>query len=142
MSGFLSLTIMAMPSCQNSPECAKAQSQASFSAVGRNDDGFLHHAGSIKPFFTLWSKANIRSRTPIGFLSTNFSLPDDVDSLALGLFLMPKPIARSKTRKSVAKRFKITSTGKVLRTRAAEAAFAPVQVGETEAETGQIGARS
>jgi large subunit ribosomal protein L35 len=30
---------------------------------------------------------------------------------------MPKPIARSKTRKSVAKRFKITGTGKVLRTR-------------------------
>ena len=29
--------------------------------------------------------------------------------------LMPKPIARSKTRKSVAKRFKITATGKVLR---------------------------
>ena len=29
--------------------------------------------------------------------------------------LMPKPIARSKTRKSVAKRFKITSKGKVLR---------------------------
>ncbi|MDP9253440.1 MAG: 50S ribosomal protein L35 [Verrucomicrobiota bacterium] len=28
---------------------------------------------------------------------------------------MPKPIARSKTRKSVAKRFKITATGKVLR---------------------------
>src|SRR5450756_1398037 len=32
---------------------------------------------------------------------------------ALGL--MPKPIARSKTRKSVAKRFKITARGKVLR---------------------------
>ena len=30
---------------------------------------------------------------------------------------MPKPIARSKTRKSVAKRFKVPSTGKVLRTR-------------------------
>jgi len=29
---------------------------------------------------------------------------------------MPKPIARSKTRKSVAKRFKITGRGKVLRT--------------------------
>jgi large subunit ribosomal protein L35 len=28
---------------------------------------------------------------------------------------MPKPIARSKTRKSVAKRFKITGTGKVVR---------------------------
>jgi large subunit ribosomal protein L35 len=28
---------------------------------------------------------------------------------------MPKPIARSKTRKSVAKRFKITARGKVLR---------------------------
>ncbi|MEY2492015.1 MAG: large subunit ribosomal protein [Verrucomicrobiota bacterium] len=31
---------------------------------------------------------------------------------------MPKPIARSKTRKSVAKRFKITASGKVLRSRA------------------------
>jgi large subunit ribosomal protein L35 len=31
---------------------------------------------------------------------------------------MPKPIARSKTRKSVSKRFKITATGKVMRTRA------------------------
>jgi len=29
--------------------------------------------------------------------------------------LMPKPIARSKTRKSVAKRFRITARGKVLR---------------------------
>jgi large subunit ribosomal protein L35 len=28
---------------------------------------------------------------------------------------MPKPIARSKTRKAVAKRFKITGTGKALR---------------------------
>jgi large subunit ribosomal protein L35 len=28
---------------------------------------------------------------------------------------MPKPIARRKTRKAVAKRFKITATGKVLR---------------------------
>ncbi len=31
---------------------------------------------------------------------------------------MPKPIARSKTRKSVAKRFKVTAKGKVIRTRA------------------------
>jgi large subunit ribosomal protein L35 len=31
---------------------------------------------------------------------------------------MPKSIARSKTRKAVAKRFKITGTGKVLRRRA------------------------
>jgi len=30
---------------------------------------------------------------------------------------MPKPIARSKTRKSVAKRFKVTARGKVLRGR-------------------------
>jgi large subunit ribosomal protein L35 len=36
----------------------------------------------------------------------------------LGIYLsrlMPKPISRSKTRKAVAKRFKITGTGKVLR---------------------------
>lgn len=31
---------------------------------------------------------------------------------------MPRSIARSKTRKAVAKRFKVTATGKVLRTRA------------------------
>jgi len=31
---------------------------------------------------------------------------------------MPKPIARSKTRKSVAKRFKVTASGKILRSRA------------------------
>ena len=31
---------------------------------------------------------------------------------------MPKPIARSKTRKAVSKRFKITATGKVLRQQA------------------------
>ena len=31
---------------------------------------------------------------------------------------MPKPIARSKTRKAVAKRFKITATGKILRSHA------------------------
>ena len=31
---------------------------------------------------------------------------------------MPKPIARSKTRKAVSKRFKITGTGKVLRNKA------------------------
>jgi large subunit ribosomal protein L35 len=30
---------------------------------------------------------------------------------------MPKPIARSKTRKAVAKRFKITASGKILRSR-------------------------
>ena len=30
---------------------------------------------------------------------------------------MPKPIARSKTRKSVAKRFKITGTGKITRSK-------------------------
>jgi large subunit ribosomal protein L35 len=31
---------------------------------------------------------------------------------------MPKPIARRKTKKAVAKRFKITATGKVLRSHA------------------------
>jgi large subunit ribosomal protein L35 len=31
---------------------------------------------------------------------------------------MPKPISRSKTKKAVAKRFKITGTGKVLRAQA------------------------
>jgi large subunit ribosomal protein L35 len=32
---------------------------------------------------------------------------------------MPKPIARSKTKKAVAKRFKITASGKVLRAQSA-----------------------
>jgi large subunit ribosomal protein L35 len=31
---------------------------------------------------------------------------------------MPKPVARRKTKKAVAKRFKVTATGKVLRTQA------------------------
>ena len=31
---------------------------------------------------------------------------------------MPKPVARSKTKKAVAKRFKITGTGKVMRSHA------------------------
>jgi large subunit ribosomal protein L35 len=71
----------------------------------------------MKPFFPLWSKANIRALAQrIGLPVENFSLPDDMESLAFDPFLMPKSIARSKTRKSVAKRFKITSTGKVLRT--------------------------
>jgi len=38
--------------------------------------------------------------------------------LILFVLPMPKPIARSKTRKAVAKRFKVTGTGKVLRSRA------------------------
>ena len=33
---------------------------------------------------------------------------------------MPKPIARRKTKKAVAKRFKVTGTGKVLRSQAAK----------------------
>jgi large subunit ribosomal protein L35 len=33
---------------------------------------------------------------------------------------MPKSIARSKTRKAVAKRFKVTATGKVLRSKASK----------------------
>jgi large subunit ribosomal protein L35 len=33
---------------------------------------------------------------------------------------MPKPISRSKTKKAVAKRFKITGTGKILRSQAAK----------------------
>ena len=31
---------------------------------------------------------------------------------------MPKPIARSKTKKAVSKRFKVTGTGKILRSKA------------------------
>jgi large subunit ribosomal protein L35 len=38
--------------------------------------------------------------------------------LIVFVLLMPKPIARRKTKKAVAKRFKVTATGKVLRSRA------------------------
>jgi large subunit ribosomal protein L35 len=41
-------------------------------------------------------------------------LPIDVAEIDSGL-PMPKPIARRKTKKAVAKRFKVTATGKVLR---------------------------
>ena len=43
-----------------------------------------------------------------------FRLPIGVVEIHSGL-LMPKPIARRKTKKAVAKRFKVTATGKVLR---------------------------
>jgi large subunit ribosomal protein L35 len=46
-----------------------------------------------------------------------FLLPTRLGSLDCGLF-MPKPIARRKTKKAVAKRFKVTATGKVLRSQA------------------------
>jgi large subunit ribosomal protein L35 len=41
-------------------------------------------------------------------------------SLSTFLPPMPKAIARSKTKKAVAKRFKITGTGKILRSKAAK----------------------
>jgi large subunit ribosomal protein L35 len=41
--------------------------------------------------------------------------PFVIAASAITFHHMPKPIARSKTRKSVAKRFKITARGKVLR---------------------------
>jgi large subunit ribosomal protein L35 len=44
-------------------------------------------------------------------------LPITGQSLFYGL-LMPKPIARRKTKKAVAKRFKVTGSGKVLRSQA------------------------
>ena len=44
-------------------------------------------------------------------------LPIGVLEIHSGL-LMPKPIARRKTKKAVAKRFKVTATGKVLRSHA------------------------
>jgi large subunit ribosomal protein L35 len=43
-----------------------------------------------------------------------FRLPIGGVEIHSGL-LMPKPIARRKTKKAVAKRFKVTATGKVLR---------------------------
>jgi large subunit ribosomal protein L35 len=47
-------------------------------------------------------------------LRPNFLLRTGSKSIGSRL-LMPKPIARRKTKKAVAKRFKITATGKVLR---------------------------
>jgi large subunit ribosomal protein L35 len=47
-------------------------------------------------------------------LVKEFVYPCDCDYISC---IMPKPIARSKTRKAVAKRFKITARGKVLRSR-------------------------
>ena len=47
----------------------------------------------------------------------NFLLRSRPDGLGSRL-LMPKPVARRKTKKAVAKRFKVTATGKVLRTQA------------------------
>ena len=46
-----------------------------------------------------------------------FRLPIGLMEIHSGL-LMPKPIARRKTKKAVAKRFKMTATGKVLRAHA------------------------
>jgi large subunit ribosomal protein L35 len=46
-----------------------------------------------------------------------FLLPSRTDGLGSWLF-MPKPVARRKTKKAVAKRFKVTATGKVLRSQA------------------------
>jgi large subunit ribosomal protein L35 len=46
-----------------------------------------------------------------------FRLPIDTAGIHSGL-LMPKPIARRKTKKAVAKRFRVTATGKVLRAHA------------------------
>jgi large subunit ribosomal protein L35 len=46
-----------------------------------------------------------------------FRLPIHIAEIDSGL-LMPKPIARRKTKKAVAKRFKVTATGKVLRSHA------------------------
>ena len=46
-----------------------------------------------------------------------FRLPIGVVEIHSGL-LMPKPIARRKTKKAVSKRFKVTATGKVLRSHA------------------------
>ena len=49
--------------------------------------------------------------------SEKFRLPICVVEIHSGL-LMPKPIARRKTKKAVSKRFKVTATGKVLRSHA------------------------
>jgi large subunit ribosomal protein L35 len=46
-----------------------------------------------------------------------FRLPIHIPEIHSGL-PMPKPIARRKTKKAVAKRFKVTATGKVLRSHA------------------------
>ena len=49
-------------------------------------------------------------------MQTSYNKPVVIANARINfLALMPKPIARSKTRKSVAKRFKVTARGKVLR---------------------------
>ncbi len=62
------------------------------------------HGGKINPF-EIPSQCTCFSGKPVVRREKCTYLPR----------LMPKPIARSKTRKAVAKRFKITGTGKVLR---------------------------
>jgi large subunit ribosomal protein L35 len=53
----------------------------------------------------------------VGREIAKFRLPINFEEINFGLF-MPKPIARRKTKKAVAKRFRVTATGRVLRAQA------------------------
>jgi large subunit ribosomal protein L35 len=53
--------------------------------------------------FKRWSRALLKKRVALGDKMSNLSRP------------MPKSIARRKTKKAVAKRFKLTASGKLLR---------------------------
>jgi len=52
---------------------------------------------------------------------------------------MPKPIARSKTRKSVAKRFKVTASGKVLRSHASRRHLMSAKSGKKKRQLAKMG---
>jgi hypothetical protein len=66
-----------------------------FSAVRRNHDGFSHQAVSIKPFFTLWSKANIQSLNErIGFPKRFIAMPRGYARFALFSCQSPSHAAR------------------------------------------------
>src|SRR5271165_6940736 len=56
-------------------------------------------------------------QVPAMVMSSRFQLLTRILKIDCRL-LMPKPIARRKTKKAVAKRFKVTATGKVLRSHA------------------------
>lgn len=135
---------MATPSCQNSLGTRESTEASDFSARYEGITiAFFIPSLSIKPSLTLWSKANIRlTARRSGFRLEKFSLPDDVNSLAFWPFSHAKTDRTQQDAQISCQAFQ----GNVHRQGVAhprrQAAFAPVQVGETEAKTSQIGAGS
>ena len=66
-----------------------------------------------------------------------FSLPRPAQRILSRLF-MPKAIARRKTKKAVAKRFKVTGTGKVLRSQAGKRHFLVSKSGKRKRQLAKI----